>query len=362
MKILCIPHIGTAYGHLFRMQQVLQIEYGDYEVEWAISKNHKNFIEKYLPSSSVVHYLDSHFSFTNEQGVIQKAQYLEWLNDLEKLIQLNKYELIVGDPGISASVVSLKTGIPWVGIMHGGYLDLNTKLLEQKGNWSVTNQLVIFAWSKAQKVLNTLINAGTNSVYTEWLDILETGRVLVPNVQDREPFSRLVEYVPYQNLQNKYWKDESERRFLITIKSSGSLGPSESLLRKIVSYYGECTICGPVKKQHYIQGVEYLNASSFSSLVGESTTVICHGGHGTLQTVVNAREVIIVPCDLDQLINSFIFERTVGAHVYLDQQLLNDLNGEKVLYRYDTLANSNFDEYFENIINALEREPCSKVA
>lgn len=105
-------------------------------------------------------------------------------------------------------------------------------------------------------------------------------------------------------------------KFVLTLCTGNKNLPPSKLLSALARRYEEVAVVGAASGPH-IEGVHYLgDRYELGSLVDENTVVLCHGGHGTLRTVVGkAKRIFAVPGDLDQVCNSII-----GA-IYSDVKL-----------------------------------------
>ena len=151
-KILVLPHVGTAFGHLIRTVEYIELTYNkEDDVTLVIPQHGIDFGLKYIPAFVKIIIQKTEFSINNSSGELKLQLFLELMKELESIVNKVKPNLIIGDPGVRASILSQKFNIRWIGLMHGCYLpipnyknhDVNKSfenLMETA--WKVTNKSI----------------------------------------------------------------------------------------------------------------------------------------------------------------------------------------------------------------------------
>ena len=296
-RILVLPHIGTALGHFIRTIEYLNTVY----------RNREDSIYIALPDE-LVEQLDTqipiwikreniikrkyHVSVNNSEGRLLTEQFQQYFAEDERIHKQIKPTLIISDPGIQGAILYQKFHTPWINISHGVYRPLP---------YMINDNLKSFAqvvWSYLNNAFDTLIQLGTGMPSCSWDNLRKTAC--------REEL--------LQEKMQKYGWQKSDRTFelVITCCSANEVYPTPTFLCKLKQQYSDIAVAGIsidiAKKQGMVSGITYVgNNTRYDSLIDSHTTVITHGGFGTLQMITHANRIIIIPSDLDQLCKAIIF-------------------------------------------------------
>jgi len=320
-KVLILPHVGTSYGHIYRV-----LDFIDYiftcndDVTMVLPDHALNKYKDHIPQFVKIHLRKVNCSVCNKTGKLDIANYLKLLKENRQAFETIRPTLIVGDPGIQASILAQEFQVNWFGIMHGCYLPFPKVVIKDNTLESLMN----LAWMKIHKYLDFLIEIGTNGVYSSWSEIRSTGGTIVPN-----------NYSSYYDVgtniefpKNRFgWKIGKPVDFLITCCSAGSVYPSLVFLENLKKYIPQITIAGIENPYNRfipaeILGDDYL----YDSLIDKNTIVLTHCGHGTLNLIKHATNVKMVPGDLDQLCNALIAHAINGWQIVFDKNWFDILN------------------------------------
>ncbi len=320
-KILVLPHVGSAYGHLIRTAEYIQLNYnsGD-DVTIVIPQHAVEIGIKCIPSFVKIIIQQTEFSINNSSGELKIRSFLQLMKELENIVHILKPNLIIGDPGVRASILSQKFSIKWIGLMHGCYLP-KPKVEHDSINQNL-KMLIDISWKVATKSIDRLISESTKGLFSSWEDIRSTGEILIPNNQNFEP-SPIGEYIGSKNHRNG-WDHGDPVKLLITFCSEGDVAKITNW-EKLFGVHEKISIAG-LNLGKTEGNVRYLgNNFCYESLVNSETTVITHGGHGTLKSIEMAKKVYMIPTDVDQLCNSII------AHLYRGWNIVFDKNWFEIL-------------------------------
>lgn len=327
--ILAIPHIGTAFGHFYRLAVFLDNYIETHRVYIAIPEPFIGYCSHFLCPEIKIIPRKVHCSISNGSGLIDKNLYLALLKENETIYKEIQPDLIIGDPGIQAAILATKFSKEWVGVMHGCYLPVPNSLSIAEEYF----KLLKLVWSTLNSQIDKLVRLGTNGIYDDWSCLRSTGLILIPNLRINEP-SEIGEYVDLNNSINSYWDSHDEVELLITCCSAGSVEPSKSFLANLARKINcDINVAGINSEKRYTR-INYLgNNINYRYLVGKNTTVLTHGGHGTLQAINNAKDVFMIPSDFDQLYNSIIAHAIKGWNLVFDKDWIEIINSGKLFKR-----------------------------
>jgi len=330
-RILVIPHIGSAYGHLIRTAALLENEYSDCEVIVSVPESALSVAKRHMPMRVGFATYPLRPTVTNPSGRLDTDGFLALVNaDRQIAINMSPH-LVVGDPGIRAGLVGERLGIPWVALTHGCYLPI-PRALQGESCAEGTRELAAMAWSCATSALDHLVTLGSGTGITSWADLRNRGEILIPNTRDAEPCETGT-HVGLLNPSYGFSKHEPVR-CLLTLCSAGDVEPDQTALRAIVALWGRVSVIG-VDSGPPISGVEYLGYGvATNSLIGKETVVITHGGHGTLKAARDAALIVAVPSDLDQLCNSLIASAHTGVRLAIGESWRKRLLSGSPFKRY----------------------------
>lgn len=321
-RILVIPHVGLALGHMFRaLKYVSRMQN---EVRATISIALPSFAVphalKLIPANVEIIERTVHCSVSNETGRLDLCGFSRLLEEVEEITLRVRPDLLVGDPGIQAGIIGVKFGIEWIGLMHGCYLpfpDLNSdERLRHLGR---------VAWNTVHANLDMLVEIGTSGRHGSWADIRDTGRILQASKEEHG----LLAIGEYEELYHERQGLRANRPFeiVMTCCSAERIGPSKSFLKQLMSVGGRVAITGFHSKIQAVPGASHLGAQyDYRSLIGPATVVVTHGGHGTLQYLKGAKKVFLVPSDVDQLCNALLAHELFGWDVVFDRDWYQAFN------------------------------------
>lgn len=304
--VLVIPHVGSAYGHLIRTGELLSKRYLEYEhVFLCVPSGALSFAKSHMPSHIKYWTYDIRPTVTSKSGDLDNEGFLALLKLDKNAYDRIRPSLIVGDPGIRAGLLGEYTGTRWEALMHGCYLPLPCSFKNAPYINMSLGRLATMAWSLVTRELDKLVRLGSNNAIPNWDDLRQRGTVLIPNSMEAEP-----------NFVGTHLGDEfnrigfssgSEYPCVVTLCSSGESDVPQEVVQYLVNRYKKIAIIGSLNRDHDIRNVHFLGSSvATESLVGPNTTVITHGGHGTLKAVRQAKRIIALPGDIDQLCNTLV--------------------------------------------------------
>lgn len=328
-KILAIPHIGTAFGHFYRLASFLDNYIDTHNIYIVIPEPFIAFCVKYLSPEIQIVPRKIHCSISNPSGIIKNDQYLLLLEENQRIFKNVRPDIVIGDPGIQAAILSTKYSVEWIGIMHGCYLPFPESLHMNKELFN----LLKVVWSSLNNQIDKLVSVGTNQIFTSWNDLRKTGKIIIPNSKINEP-STIGKYQDINRIVKPTWNEHSEVDLLITCCSSGTVIPSNEFLTEL-SNNSNCKVyVAGINSQNRIPNVVFLgNNINYKYLVGENTVVITHGGHGTLQAISKAKKVFMIPSDFDQLYNSIVTSAIKGWEIVFDKNWIEIINSGMLFRR-----------------------------
>lgn len=320
-KILILPHIGTAYGHLIRLSKLASGRYYDKNLDiFFVVPNHvKKMAKRFVDTSQFkLIFCKNFFSVTSKTGSIDYKAMGDVLEEYLKITKTINPDLIIGSPGIEASVVGTSLDIPWESITHGLYLPNPLSIEIYKNDINSLEHLASQVWKVARKSIDSIVLNATKKEFTTWNEIQSTGKV-TPVYSEKNQ----------GNINKKLFKEwENKPVDLLITKCSDGLTslPSLDFLKKISKFYSSIAITD-YQKNEKINNICFIgNNYSYQSLIDDKTIVICHGGCGTIEAVEKAKKVIIIPGDLDQLYNSIIAQKNLGYSIFISKSWYSRLN------------------------------------
>lgn len=342
MKILVLPHIGTAYGHFFRTVEIVANRFlsPNNKITFVLSKNTIIHRSRHLPPGVDIYERQFTSSICSKSGLLDIEGYKHILQENLNIVTSLKPDLIIGDPGIQASILSTSFNIPWIGIMHGCYLPLIPMTTTHHMGQEHMG-LMKRVWDVINCYLDYLISIGTNGKYTNWATIRKTGEILIPG--DLSNFYSNIGTSLGPTIPCLGWQKGNPVDYLMTCCSAGTVIPSADFIRRLSNLIPHISIAG-IKKNAMpsSNNVRILgNGYSYSSLVSSTTTVVTHCGNGTLGAITDAKRVIMIPADLDQLCNALIYNAAYGWELVLDRNwfhMLNAVNPFRREMHWDNLS------------------------
>lgn len=296
-RILVFPHIGTALGHFVRTIEFIDTYYRqcDIPIYIVLPKNLIKQLDSYIPSwfnrKNIIgrkHLV----SINNPEGRLLIEQFKQYFAEDEKIHQQINPSLIITDPGIQGAILHHKFNTPWINITHGVYRSLPSTIADEY------KPLAHEIWSYLNIVFNQLIQLGTGSPNASWNELRNTAI--------RE------ELLQYKMEKHGWIKSNQTYNLLITCCSANEVCPPRSFLKKLTRLYSDIAVAGITidfaRQQGMVPEVAYVgNNIRYDSLIDSNSTVITHGGFGTLKMITQAKKIIIIPSDLDQLCNAILF-------------------------------------------------------
>lgn len=298
---LVIPHVGTALGHLIRVSSIIDKLGPDNDrYIFVLPSIHRKKISQFLPRHFEVIWQDESFSVTSRSGKFDMSAAIAVHDSDIRIAKDVKPHRIIGDPGIRASLVGYKLGIPWVGIMHGCYLPIPKSLVSN----NQLGELSIKAWTVANYKIDRLVQYLTSDGIGTWGELRNQGTVIDFQSGD---YSQVMRRSIVDNLGFRIYGDRPINGVLFTFstglsdKSLKNIGTLKKLKKKFnsVAITRKTSGCDP-ELDFVGEGITY------HSMVGQETTVVCHGGSSTLPLISHAGKIICLPSDIDQLCNSLI--------------------------------------------------------
>lgn len=328
-KILAIPHIGTAFGHFFRLATLLDDYLNDNNIHIIIPEPYIDYCKRFLHPNIVIVPRHVHCSISGSSGLIDKSGYKSLLEENEAIYHKIQPELIIGDPGIQAAILATKYSKPWIGLMHGCYLPFPENLPMNEKH----SVLLRRVWITLNDQIDKLISIGTNHIFKSWQEIQTTGKIIIPNLNINEP-SKIGEYKNINLKISNSWDAHSEVDLLITCCSAGTVSPSDEFLTNLSKFSkSKVFVAGIKAKENQFNTIYVGNNVNYRSLVNENTIVITHGGHGTLQAISKANKVFMIPSDFDQLYNSIIASTIRGWQLVFDKNWFEILDSDMLFKR-----------------------------
>jgi hypothetical protein len=302
-RVLVLPHIGTALGHLIRISEYLRRnKKADYFI--AIPKEHLAAAKRFLPDFVKIVLRDKTFSVNSDSGKIDIDSFHSVLScDYEDYLNIRPDRLL-GDPGIRTSLLGSKVGLPWEAITHGCFLPIPSWTKKNKTRMS---NIAVLAWNVARNYIDFLIKEGSGGKYTSWSQISLQGKLIVPDWPG-QTLPRGISVKKIKRLISDFGRDKGSPFPCIVTTSSGlSSMPPRKIIELLASHFKRVGIVG-CKTGPQLKGIEYLNdLYAINSLVDSNTVAIVHGGYGTLGAIADrAGRTLALPQDLDQLCNILI--------------------------------------------------------
>ena len=304
MRILLIPHIGTAFGHFFRLIQYAHHKYNspEYQVYIIIPQPLIGSLTDHIPNWIHIVPRVANSSVHSDKGDLNVEGFKAVLGENQIIIDSIKPELIIGDPGIQAAILGVKNNVEWHGLMHGCYLPL-PKLLNLPP--TLLNTLYILN-ELISSNLDLLIKTATKGEFSKWEDLRLTGKTIIMNSLPIYDIAIGESLLLNDGIVS--WQNEEPVDFLITCSSTGNYKPDNEFLSRLNLIIPNITIAGSsLVIDNRISNIRNIgNKTSYYSLTNENTSVITHCGHGTLFAIRRALKVYMIPGDLDQLFNSIL--------------------------------------------------------
>ncbi|MBI3919442.1 MAG: hypothetical protein HY322_20810 [Betaproteobacteria bacterium] len=302
-RLLVLPHVGTALGHLIRVGEVLQSFSRDWKEIFVVVPSYAiEHANKHLPSTVTIRSHDVRFTVTSPRGKLDLEQFGVLLANDKVLAGTIRPDFILGDPGIRAGILGQELGIPWGAVTHAPYLPFPQILARTK-----RAELGRKAWSVIQKALDLIVRTGSNNRFQSWdelrgtaIEEISTGPdgIFVRKGNPSKPFgtSRIG------------WVRGKPLACLVTVSSGDKFPLPKTVTDLLAQRYGEVGVVGPIRPSPNPL-VTYLGSNfDLNTLVSRDTEVVSHGGSGTLQYLSTAKSIVVVPGDLDQLCNGLIAE------------------------------------------------------
>lgn len=313
MKVLFLVHIGETIGHLVRALSIadeLSIrrasiviacsprgkrllngwhkQYAHYPVTWSFSHN----------SCSASPPVPEHFYEGVRTSLVQCSD----------IIDFTKPDCVIGCPGIFTAQLAKARGVRHFSILHAPYVAPITKFIAlQEHERSIVNfARSIFIDGVVDSIYERL-SSDIGMPSMSYIDYLINDEIFIaqggielcrslPNIH-RVNFIRGSYGPPYESENGR-----PQSTCYITFGSGnpcpigGVISACATVFEKVIVSLGQSHLDGPVPKN-----VEIYSAISSASLAGRVSTVISHGGIGTVGTFAEqgVRQVII-PTELDQ--------------------------------------------------------------
>lgn len=327
-RLLVIPHVGTAYGHLIRVGELLNTRYDDFdEVFVSVPESALDMARLHMPARVKFLTYGIRPTVTSRGGRLDVAGFAKLVEFDRRFGSEIQPNLIIGDPGLRAGLLGERMGIPWEALMHGCYLPMPEELRRLRPlASSKIKRLAELAWNLADTTLDQLVRLGSNGKLRFWSELRRRGRVLIPNSPEAEPCEFGVHTGDL--LPRLAFSAGTEFPCVVTLCSSGDVAVPPKVLQQLVRVYGEVAVLGPAR-EYFLRGVRFLGTKfATQTVVGKNTIVICHGGHGTLKAVKQARRVIVVPGDIDQLCNALVAFATWQSELVVGQHWIERLESD----------------------------------
>lgn len=333
-RLLVIPHVGTALGHLIRTGEVLNTLYGDVpDIFVCIPESAINSAKRHMPARVQFLTYPIRPTVTGRSGRLDEQGFLNLLRLDFEFFKKVRPNLILGDPGIRTGLLGERVGAQWAALMHGCYLPRPHQLKDSCLVSENVKSLSELAWIVATKLLDHLVQLGSRHKIGSWAELRSRGNVLIPNTPDAEP-SEIGHHIG-SCLPKIGFVKGAHAKCVMTLCSSGDTQIPRQVLEHLIAKFGKLSIVGVSTGVQRCNGVEFLDTQyRLDSVVGPETTVICHGGHGSLKAVRNAHRVIIVPGDLDQLCNALTAHVQWGAELAIGDTWSRRLLSVQPLHRF----------------------------
>ena len=333
-RILILPHVGTAYGHLIRLARFVGERYFDEEAElfFVIPSHAQEMASRFIDTRRAHSvFCNSSFSITSETGRIDLRALRKVHHDNLAICQGVAPDLILGSPGIAAGILGQLTNTAWEAVTHGLYLPLPSFIESDRENVGSLGHFAYRVWCVARQAIDCIVRTTTGDRCYSWENLQTRGKTTVLSYD--EGVTRSLNCPPVNTEGFEQWKD-GPADLLITRCSGGRTPPPpESFLRKAARVFDKVVVSGdPIGDP--IAGIQFVgNRYAYESLVGENTTVISHGGHGTIRSVRSAKTVILIPGDLDQLYNSICAHQALGYRLVISKSWVTRLSSSSPFRR-----------------------------
>ena len=305
-RLLILPHVGTALGHLTRIGDIFEM----LEQEWdeiyvSIPKYAEQYAKRFLSNKAklVVHEVE--FTITGPTGIIDIDGFFQLLQANRKIIKDVSPDFILGDPGIHAGILAEEFNLPWGFVAHAPYFSF-PEILKHSDHVELASK----AWRVIHTSLDQLVYMGSRGVFCSWEELHERAHDKI-SISPNGLFLRNGIPIPSNSQKpRKGWLVGKPLQCLVTV-SSGDSHPVPSFLTEYLAlHFDKVGVLGHNRPYPNPRVIHLGTNYDLRTLVSRETTVITHGGSGTLQYLAESKHITIIPGDLDQLCNGLL------AHAY----------------------------------------------
>ncbi|MEU9085403.1 glycosyltransferase [Streptomyces sp. NPDC048357] len=266
----------------------------------------------------------------NRYGVVDQTDfYTETCRHLESALKELRPDVVIGIPGIASFQVCRKLGIPHHSILHGPWL---SPLIPTRGADSLPGEVGALTAMNATLAgpVSEQLRLQSRSLgitETDYKDFLQFENILVSHTGLE--FTPSANLIPLESITADYGPTElpaaigaPESLACITFGSAVRFD-AQSLVEQLEAVCDRVLVVGrgaTVAKP----GPKVVQVDKFNtiSLARQSSIVVCHGGIGTVASVMSCgTPVVCIPNDVDQAVNSIVADRmgqgqTVGLSAW----------------------------------------------
>lgn len=307
MKIYFSVHAGDSLSHVLRTLGVAkELQARGHAVSYGSSAWTQLFVANEGVSYYCTHQVVGHSDFAKRRDMLPLEELVAQVRTERKIIEEINPELVVADPGLSASF--LGDSFHLVRVLHGMYLHL----VSPHSVYSLRRRRAIVSYLEeiAHEVEDRL-NLPKQFAYDDVL----TAPVIVPGIRAFEIASpdfpaRFIGPM----VSNPPTHRNEEGVCYLTL---GTGNRDDRLLQRIIS------LTQDIFKKTYIATGYHLQTQLdttghdaevqpfFPHIPEDADIVICHGGHGTVyQTLLGNKKLLVIPLNLDQLCQAYNVMRT----------------------------------------------------
>ncbi|MBI2548840.1 hypothetical protein HYW21_05815 [Candidatus Woesearchaeota archaeon] len=345
MKIYFSVHAGDSLSHVLRTLGVAkELQARGHMVSYGSSAWTKSFVAKegvpYCCTNQVV----GHSDFAKKKSALFLEELVVQVETERKIIEEINPQLVVADPGLSASF--LGGSFHLVRVLHGMYLHLVSS--HSAYSSQRRRETVSYLEEIAHEVEDRL---GLPKTFA--YDDLFTTPVVVPGVREFEISSPdfpahfigpMVHYLPIHRIEKG-----------VCYLTLGTGNRDDRLLQRIVSLTKDLFKKTYIATGYHFQtqldttGHEAEVKAFFHHIPEDVDLVICHGGHGTVyQALLGNKRLLVIPLNLDQLCQAYNVMRT-GA-------------GEALIGRSEGLLVKPELTELRNIVSRLQQRTYRKIS
>lgn len=310
-RVVILPHVGVAMGHLLRAIALRDVIAGDSETLLALPSKARPFVRQHFPAVRCK-WINWPFGHNEaiEVGLSNAIASLKSVTrSLDQLFTKFRPDVVIGLPGFQTSVICELLQVPHVSVLHGPWLTPDYELEDL----SPGEKAVMKTWKRAIQLSDTLSQIMAHAVgytyrgYREWFERQE--------IYVAQSFSvpLKVKRPTIGFLSRDYGLDNSSHlpAGCISILFGSAIPDIDrSVVRAVRSLGFPIVIAGARRLWNY-GDLFCVRSIPATHLARMSVAAITHGGIGTIPAFAEAEvPQLFVPHDIDQAVNSILASRS----------------------------------------------------